>query len=152
MDPITAIGFATSILTFVDFSYQVISGTFEVIKAGRTSDNAHVSVVIDDLHNVTKELSNRPLGSSKHDDALNELALECQQVSRDLQNLLEKLKTEIGSPVWKSVRVVLRSKWKKGHIAELDKRLARYRSQTLLRLVLILKYAYPGWFANLVSV
>ena len=142
MDPITALGFAASILNFVDFSYQVISGTFEVIKSGSTSETAQVSVVIDDLHNVTKELSNRPVGSSKHDDALNELALECKEASKDLQNILEKLKTEVGSPVWKSIRVVLRSKWKKGEIADLDKRLARYRSQILLRLVLILKYAY----------
>lgn len=94
MDPITAVGFASSILTFIDFSYQIISGTFEVIKSGSTADNAHVSVVINDLHNVTKEFTNRPPAHSKHEDALNALALECQDVSEELRKLLEKLKVQ----------------------------------------------------------
>jgi cell shape-determining protein MreC len=139
MDPITAIGFAVSILTFIDFSQQLISGTFEVIKSGSTSENAHVSVVINDLRDVTKELSNRPQGYSKHEDALNTLALECQELSEELQKLLEKLKVTAESSKWKSVKVTLRSMWKKGEVAELESRLSKYRSKILLRLVLILK-------------
>jgi len=141
MDPITTVGFASSILTFIDFSQQLISGTFEVIKLGSTSENVHVSVVIDDLRDATKELSNRPLGLSRHEYALQTLASECQELSEDLQKLLEKLMVTAESSKWKSAKIALRSTWKKEEVAELQNRLDKYRSQILLRLVLILKYA-----------
>jgi hypothetical protein len=140
MDPITAVGFAASILNFIDFSHKLISGTLEVIKSGSTSENAHVSVVINDLHAVTKELDYPPTGKSKHEDALNTLASECKGLSEELQQLLEKLKVTAKNSKWKSVKTALRSMWKKGEVAGLESRLHTYRSQILLRLVLILKY------------
>lgn len=140
MDPITAVGFAASILNFIDFSHKLISGTLEVIKSGSTSENAHVSVVINDLHAVTKELDKCPPGNSKHDEALNTLASECKVLSEELQKLLEKLKVTAKNSKWKSIKTTLRSMWKKGEVAELEGRLDTYRSQILLRLVLILKY------------
>jgi len=140
MDPITAVGFASAILTFIDFSHQLISGTFEVIKSGSTSENAHVSVVINDLRHITKELSNRPPGNSKHNEALNTLASECCGLSNDIQKLLEKLKVTAESSKWKSIKITLRSMWKKGEVAELERRLDEYRSQILLHLALMLQY------------
>ena len=139
MDPVTAVGFAASILTFIDVSHQVISGTWEVIKSGTTAENAHVGNVINDLHDVTKQLSDRPPGYSQHERALNTLASECQELSGELVALLEKLKSTAGSSKWKSVKVALHSMWKKGDVAELERRLDKYRSQILLRLVLMLK-------------
>jgi hypothetical protein len=139
MDPITAVGFAASILTFIDFSHQVISGTWEVIKSGTTAENAHVGNVINDLHDVTKQLSDRPPGYSPHEQALSTLASECQELSGELVTLLEKLKITAGSSKWKSVKVTLHSMWKKGDVVELERRLDKYRSQILLRLVLMLK-------------
>jgi hypothetical protein len=139
MDPITAVGFAASILTFIDYSHQLISGTLEVIKSGNTSENAHVSVVINDLCDITKELNSPLSGNSNHAEALNTLASNCRGLSEDLQKLLEKLRVTGESSNWKSVKVTLRSMWKKGDVAELESRLDKYRSQILLRLVLILK-------------
>jgi hypothetical protein len=138
MDPITAVGFASSILTFIDFSYQIVSGTYEVIKSGSTAENAHLSVITTDLDEITKELSQRPPGYSKHEEALNSLAIECQGVSGELRKLLDRVQTKAGSSKWKSIKVALHSMWKKGEIAELDSRLGKYRSQILARLVLIL--------------
>jgi hypothetical protein len=139
MDPITAVGFAASILTFIDFSYQIVCGTYEVIKSGSTIENAHVSFVTTDLDEITKELSQRPPGYSKHEDALNTLATECQGVSDELRKLLDRVKTKVGSSKWKSIKVALHSMWKKGEIKELENRLGKYRSEVLIRLVLILK-------------
>jgi hypothetical protein len=139
MDPITAVSFAASILTFIDVSHQVISGTWEVIKSGTTAENAHVGNVINDLHDVTKRLSDRPPGCSQHEQALNMLASQCQELSGELVTLLEKLKSTAGISKWKSVKVALHSMWKKGDVAELERRLDKYRSHILLRLVLMLK-------------
>ena len=139
MDPVAAVGFATSILTFIDVSHRVISGTWEVIKSGTTAENAHVGNVISDLLHVTERLRDRPPGYSQHEQALNVLASECQALSGKLVALLRELKITAGSSKWKIVKVVLHSRWKKGDVAELERRLDEYRSQILLHLVLMLK-------------
>ena len=139
MDPITAVGFAASILTFIDFGYQIVTGTLEIAKSGRTSDNAHISTVINDFHKVVEPLSEHPSGKSEHEKALKELAEACKQVSEELTKLLNKLITTPGCSLWTSARVALRSMRKKGEVADLESKLDRYRSQILMRLVLILK-------------
>jgi hypothetical protein len=140
MDPLTAVSFAASILTFIDFSYQVITGTYEVMSSGATSKNAQIGTVIKDLHDHTALLGKCPQGGLSHEAALKTIASECENLSQDLLNMLERLKASSDSPKWRKVKVVIRSLWKKGAVAELESRLDRYRSQILLRLVSILKY------------
>jgi hypothetical protein len=71
---------------------------------------------------------------------LNTLASECCGLSNDIQKLLEKLKVTAESSKWKSIRITLRSMWRKGEIVELERRLDEYRSQILLHLALMLQY------------
>jgi hypothetical protein len=139
MDPITAVSFAASILTFIDFGYKVVTGTLEIFKTGTSSENARISVVINDLCAVVKPLSREPPGESDHEKALKALAVECQELSRELVSLLERLKMAPDRSKWKSVKVALHSMRKKGEVADLEDKLGKYRSQILLRLALILK-------------
>jgi hypothetical protein len=60
MDPITAVGFAASILNFVDYSHKVVTGTIEVFKSGKISKNGHISEVISDLNDAAKDLAKVP--------------------------------------------------------------------------------------------
>lgn len=138
MDPVTAIGLASSILAFVEFSFKVVSGTLEVVKSGNTAENAHVGVIVDDLYDVAGGLQNR-LRHSTHADALNGLASECVAISEDIKALLQRLKVEAGSSKWKAVSVTIRSMRKKGDVAEMEKKLDRCRSQIMLRLLMILR-------------
>ena len=94
MDPVTAISFASSILTFIDFSWNLITGAREVYKstAGTTSENAHISTVIDDLQDITEALTADVEGKTKHKKGLCKLADNCQDLSQDLSKILEKLK------------------------------------------------------------
>lgn len=59
MDPLTAIGLAGNILTFIDFSYKVISGVNKVLSApnGMTPENERLSVLVEDLNVVTLDLA-----------------------------------------------------------------------------------------------
>jgi N-terminal domain on NACHT_NTPase and P-loop NTPases len=139
MDPITAVGFAASILTFIDFGREIVTGTLEVIKSGSTKENTHVGVVVNDFLAVVKPLSEKLPGRSDHEKALTELAAKCKDVSQDLVDLLERLKRSSDSPKWESVRVALRSMRKKGEVRELESKLDKYRSEILLRLTFILK-------------
>jgi hypothetical protein len=141
MDPATAIGFAASILTFVDFSWNLITGTYEVYKSttGTTSENAHVSTVIDDLQEVTEGLTSDVEGKNKHEKDLCKLAGHCYNLSKDLLKILEKLKVTEKNSKWESLKVKWASLRKEKEVASIEKKLDRYRSQILIRLNIMLK-------------
>ncbi|KAH9208161.1 hypothetical protein DL95DRAFT_231652, partial [Leptodontidium sp. 2 PMI_412] len=137
MDPITAVGFAASILTFIDFSYKVVTGTAEVFQSGSTSKNTHLSEIIGDLKNASEKLKDWPTPKSDHEKALQQLSVSCQEVAQRLVNLLARLSTTPGKSKWMSVRVVLRGMKKDGEVEELENTLDKYRSQIILRLIQI---------------
>jgi uncharacterized protein Yka (UPF0111/DUF47 family) len=148
MDPITAVGFAASILNFVDYSHKVVTGTIEVFKSGKTSKNGHISEVISDLNDAAKDLAKVPPGRSVHEKALHQLSASCQELAEELTNLLAKLSTTPEHSKWISVRVALRSMRKEGKVAELESTLDRYRSQILLRLIQIVRYEHLKAFVR----
>ena len=139
MDPITAISFASSILTFVDFGLKIVTGTLEVVKSGTLVHNSNIAIVINDFHAVVSSLGRHPLGTSAHELALKELATKCQQVSQKLIELLDTLKTSPNGSTWQGMKITLRSMRKKGEVANLESQLDKYRSEIMTRLLLILK-------------
>lgn len=93
MDPVTAVGFAASILNFIDFSWNLVQGSYEVYKSasGTTAENAHISTVLEDLREVTEELYGCGVGSvGKYGKQLSKLSKNCLDLSRDLIKILEK--------------------------------------------------------------
>lgn len=92
MDPLSAVGFAASILTFIDFSHKLVTGTLEVVDAGATTTNQHTKKVFDDLHRVTQALVQPEFSeASEHGPALSSLASECIALSETLEVELQKL-------------------------------------------------------------
>jgi hypothetical protein len=136
MDPVTAVGFAASILTFVDFAWNVVTGAYEVYKSpsGETVENAHLGNIIDDLRLVAEELDNAELSKGSHEKSLRRLAAKCSEVSEQLLNLLQKLRVKGSKTPWKSLKTKWLSLQKSDEIVELKDRLRDYRSQILLRL------------------
>jgi hypothetical protein len=72
MDPITAIGLASSILTFIDFAGKIVSGTYEILhsETGATAENAHVETIVKDLADLTADLTTTVPYRTKNDLAL----------------------------------------------------------------------------------
>jgi hypothetical protein len=143
MDPVTAVGFAAGILTFIDFSYNLISGTYSVYKSvnGTTLENACINTVISDLLEVTEGLQPNVEGKAKHERALCKLAENCHDLAQDLLEILEKLKIndKNTNTKWKSLKVKWVSMRKEKEVASIEKRLDGYRSQILVRLNLMLR-------------
>ena len=141
MDPITALGLASNILTFVDFATKIITGTYEVYKSatGTTDENAHIDTIIGDLREAADGLDSDLVGRTKHERALQELASKCEKLSNELLRLLEKLIVSGNHSRWKSLKVKVKSMRKEKEVAGMEKRLGEYRSQILLRLTLMLK-------------
>ena len=127
MDPIGAVGFAASILTFIDVGHKIVTGTLEVLKTGSLTRNTDITIVINDFQAVVKALARVPSGKSAHDTALEDLAKRCQEVAGRLSDLLGTLKTRPGGSSWEAVKLALRSMRKKGEVAGLEERLTKYR-------------------------
>lgn len=144
MDPATAVGFASSILTFIDFSYKLVNGTLQIIDGGTTTGNDHWAKVADDLQRLTTALETDFLEPSEHEAALRSLAAGCKKLSEKLQAVLQKLTVNSdprasGVSKWEAFKVSLRSIFKRGEVEALVAQLGEYRSEILARLALILK-------------
>jgi hypothetical protein len=65
MDLISAVGFAASIITFVNFASELVSGASELYKSptGHTAHNIHIENVINDLQDVADDLNTDSLGN-----------------------------------------------------------------------------------------
>jgi hypothetical protein len=141
MDPITAVGFAASILQFIDFSWGVITGTYEIYKSttGSTYENAHISTIVDDLERATDGLISDVEGKTKNEKELCKLADKCHDLSQDLLKILKQLQVSEKNSKWQSLKVKVASMRKEKEIASIEGRLDRYRSQILVRLNFMLR-------------
>ncbi|KAK7709734.1 hypothetical protein SLS63_013144 [Diaporthe eres] len=132
-------GLVSSIITFVDFSWSIVRGTYDVHRSasGATEENVHIRNVIEDLRDVTDKMSTEAPGQGKHEKALFELAQQCHELSNDLADILRKLTTKRRSGL-QSLNIMLRSLIKEQEVREIEKRLGEYRGQMILRLNLML--------------
>ncbi|KAH0534152.1 hypothetical protein FGG08_007261 [Glutinoglossum americanum] len=151
MDPLTAVSFAAGILQFIDFSWGIISGTYEVYRSGSgtTAENAHISTVLTDLERVTDGLCTDIEGKTKHERELCKLADKCHDLSQDLAKILRKLKATDKNSKWQSLKVKWASMRNESEVASVENRLDRYRAQILLRLNFMLKYVFVDIFVRL---
>lgn len=139
MDPVTAIGLASAILTFVDFSWSLVRGADEIYRSptGTSKENASVNTIIADLKEVTDGIDTDIQGHGKHEKALAALAKECEGLSKDLLQVLGKIRKKDGSKR-ATLKAALRSMTKEKEIVSIEKRLGEYRAEIVLRLNMML--------------
>lgn len=132
-------GLVSSIITFVDFSWSIVRGTYDVYRSpsGATEENVHILNVIEDLRDITGRVRTDMPGQGKHEQALLELGQQCHELSNNLAEILRKLTTKRRSGL-QSLNIMLRSLIKEQEVREIEKRLGEYRGQMILRLNLML--------------
>lgn len=132
MDPATAIGTASAILSFIEFSWKLVAGANEIYRSvDRTSEeNSKIRDEIHKLQSVTEDLETRHLGNSKPEKVLKDLRSECNKLSEELMGTLRKLQGN-GSFL-RALKVTLKSMYKKNDISSVQGRLARYTSQIIM--------------------
>jgi hypothetical protein len=59
LDPLTAIGVASSIVQLVDFSSKVVARSAEIRRAGSSVEVAHLRAITSDLQGLTENLRER---------------------------------------------------------------------------------------------
>lgn len=142
MEPASAIGLASSIITFIDFSSKLISGAVIYYSAnGAPQENVRIQDMVNDLDSITNELSRHNSLGSKLERDVHHLAQDCLEDCKELSRLLGKLQISPGArrKSWKSFKASWTGLRSKGQITELRDRLQEYRSEILLKVSLMLK-------------
>lgn len=137
MDPLTAIGLASNILSFIDFSARLLKGAKEVHDSqhGVLEENRSRETIVREMqHMSTRILVSE--SSEKVDDTsgLRVLARECHELSTELISLLEKIKPKDSGSVTQSLASALRNKIYDSDRAGLEARLNNCRAQLHLEL------------------
>lgn len=147
LDPMTAIGLASSIVSFVGFSIDLVSGTCEVYKSltGTTTANAHVDDIVQDLEKASATLLVRKRHGGDEqaiEQAVLDLGEKCHRKCIELVVVLQKLKVKDPKTVWVSFRAAWLSRRKNKDIAQLHNDLRDYRAEILLWLGQMQLYVY----------
>ncbi|KAL0943905.1 uncharacterized protein CTRU02_201792 [Colletotrichum truncatum] len=144
MESLAALGLASNIVQFIDFSSNLVRDAAKVYQSasGLPAELQDVAVVTESLESYMGRLSisqHNPTPSAS-DKAFATLANNCRSTCAELQQLVEKVKGKEPRSRKDSFRVAWRALRQKGKLEELEKRLDRYRSQILSQLLFILKY------------
>jgi hypothetical protein len=142
MDPLTAIGLASSIVQFIDFSTKLIHGAKEIYDsaAGATEENQRLENVTAEMQTLSLKLL-PPQGAQQTDDerALSRLAAECKILSDQILALLKSIKPRDLGSKRQSVWAALKSKWNEREKQELEERLKNCRSQLEIQLNFLMR-------------
>ncbi|KAI3400741.1 hypothetical protein diail_1950 [Diaporthe ilicicola] len=138
MDPLTALGLASNVFSFVSFASGLIKGTIEISASadGCTIDVTKLDTICEQLQNLCDGLescSQHQILEADDDDhvvkvlvAVQGLCKACKADGNELLRITKKLRTKNDSTrKWDSFQVALRKAWKKTSIDELEARLSR---------------------------
>jgi hypothetical protein len=138
MDPFTAIGLAGNIITFIDFSFEIVSIAREMHSSttGATSGNKDLEFLTDKCTRLVLNLQCEKLTSLMTEDErnLNSLAIECARLSLELQEMLQDLKARKTGSKKSALQAVFRNIRKKKEKSKLEAKLEKCRRQLHLHL------------------
>lgn len=144
MDPFAAIGLVSSIITFIDFGYELVSVAREIrgSATGSSIENDRIDFLNARMEATATELSaqNTTAGTTPAERRLGELSEECLRLSHDLRKLLEKIKVRDLSSKRQLIASVIRDLRKKDEKKDLETRLDKCRAQLHLQL------SQASWF------
>ncbi len=126
-DPFSALGLAGNILTFVDFTWKLLSGAHDIYQSqsGTSGQNAVLTLVARDVASLSDKVST---GQGNSED-LRALATESQRVANEVLDALQKLKVKGPNTRWTSFKVALKDIWNRAEIEDLEQRLSKLQVQ-----------------------
>lgn len=143
MEALAAIGLASSIITFIDFGYELISVARDIhgSSTGHSKENTRIEFLNTRMEALAADLSAKTSTSTMTEDEkrLSELSEECLRLLGDLKKLLDKLKVGDHHSKRQLIRSVLRN-MRKDEKKGLEERLNACRAQ------LHLQFSQTTWF------
>jgi hypothetical protein len=138
MDPFAAIGLASSVVQFVDFSAKLlgVANTIRRSESGSTAENEHLAFVVRQMKKFSYALELKKEGHPQSDEeqSLELLASECYILSEELLHLLESIKAKNPRSLRESARAAIANACTKKEKDELRRRLHECSNQLNLHL------------------
>lgn len=142
MDPVSSIGLASSVLTFIQFAWDLIGGAVEIYRSvdGKVAHNAQLDDVRDDLDYLSDLLDQRPPCVTRVERRIARIAEDCRADSRTLQNSLREIAGHSSNKaIWRSLNASWMNVRRRKDVADMKIRLQDYRSEVLLQVTLLLR-------------
>lgn len=142
METIAAVGLAVNVVQFIDFTCRLFSKSTQLCRSsqGVPVENIDVESATNDLVLLNERLGAATTTGNKE---LEDLCQSCRAVAHELLEALDQVKVKGQQQGWASMRKAIRSVWSKGKIAELERRLARFREELNLRIIADLRCVSP---------
>lgn len=149
MDPVSALGVASAVFQFVDFSGSLISSTYRIHKSGSRD-----SALDKDVKTITTKLQSLNDGLRRGIDQsgkgqrsqtlvqINSLCTDCSAVADELIAVTDKLSRQGKQDLWDSFRLALRTRWSQEKVDNLQKRLDSFREQISMHLLVVIRYVH----------
>ncbi|KIL85966.1 hypothetical protein FAVG1_10935 [Fusarium avenaceum] len=136
VDPLTALGTASAIITLVEFSSKILTNTKAIYQSatGQNDDTIVLAIVARDVGILGDAIT----ASSWTDNNMNDLVYTSQEIARDLLQAIDKLKVKGDKTVWKSFRLALKDVWTKRKLESFSQRLATLQAQVASHIQLLL--------------
>ena len=133
MEPLAAVSLVGTVVQLVQYATELASKTAEVRRScdGVLTENETVETITKDLAELNEGLKMATAGTSPR------LAALCASCGELADELLARLKGPSASPPGKrkSIRLALRSMWTKEEINGIERRLAGFRDEINLHIV-----------------
>jgi len=136
MDPVSALGLASSVLQVINFTGGLISRTRQLYQAasGSLVENDELEAVVRTLQSHSRRIAMQLGGQTGKSQAEKDIVSLCEGVRELCAQLISaveglKVATNNRAARWETFRQALRSVWKESEISNLMDRLERYRNQ-----------------------
>lgn len=138
MEAFVALGLASNIVQFVDFSWKLFAESLDIYRsaAGASSTTRTLAAIGDDVSRLSEAIT-----VSQYDKKLAAMAEECRSIAHELSTALDKLKAKGQQSVWASFSVALKGVLKKSKIDDICDRLAKVQAQLSVHLQFLVLYA-----------
>lgn len=131
MDPISAIGFASSVVQLITFTSDLLSKAGEIHSStdGALIENLELEAITESLQVLNQDVTSGARSLTRADKQLKELCDGCQKVTKDLLQIIRSLKGSSSHVRWNSFRQAVLTVRKEKEVQALCNRLERYRRQ-----------------------
>ena len=137
MDPLTAIGLASNILSFIDFGVKVVSGAIEIHEStsGITEETRSTKTIVTEIRHFASKLQPPDHAQLTGDEkSLCTLANECDALAKQIIALIEKAEPKSPKSKSASLRAAVKTMWYESDRRKLEERLSKCRGQLGLQL------------------
>jgi len=143
-DPLTALGFASSLAQLVDFAWKLFEGSQAIYKsaAGCSKNNEVLQFIADDLNRLSARVESSPV----YEAELRALAERAKQVTKELLGLLATLQLRGEKTKWGSFVLALKEVCHRDRVKELYTRVSMLQNQLSMHVQMMLRY--DGLFHN----